>query len=138
MSQHPKMALHNRTLSLPAGGGTSTSALIDGAATPLPEHAGDIVAVLDAPALTTAQLPNGETITYSFLESNNADLSSPISTTQLGVQSGAGGAGAAAAVFGCRPKNAGGKYWGFKAVASASAAATAATAKLSLVSQKAG
>lgn len=53
---------------------------------------------IDAPALTTTELPNGDVVTYDVVISASSNLSSPV-TVSAGVltQTGAGGAGAAAA-----------------------------------------
>lgn len=107
------------TVLIPAGGATALSPSYDGSQQGFLHP--NCVAVIDTPALTTSQLPNGETITFQLLESNSPTLSTPISTTTLGVQTGAGGVGAAAVTFGGRLKYAGGRYWGIAAVASASA-----------------
>ena len=41
-------------------------------------HARDAELLLTAPAVTTAQLPDGKTFTYTIIHSDNADLSSPV------------------------------------------------------------
>lgn len=53
---------------------------------------------ISAPALTVGELANGATVTYDLIQSNNADLSSPVTmAAAVLVQTGAGGIGAAAA-----------------------------------------
>lgn len=53
--------------------------------------------VIDAPALTTTLLPDTETMKYDVIHSDNSDLSSPTTiAASVVVQTGAGGAGAAA------------------------------------------
>lgn len=87
-----------QTKALPNGAANITTDAID-----LETSArGDFVVTADllieAPVLTTAELPNTETMTYDVVMSDNADLSSP-TTLYAGVlvQTGTGGAGAAAA-----------------------------------------
>ncbi|HEX4124488.1 MAG TPA: hypothetical protein VHY37_07155 [Tepidisphaeraceae bacterium] len=53
---------------------------------------------LNAPALSTTQLPDAKTVTYSIWSSPNADLSDPVEYIPSAiVQTGAGGDGAATA-----------------------------------------
>ena len=78
----------------------------------------DLLVYIEAPALSVSQLPNNATVTFTLIECADPGLSSVISSTVLGVQTGAGGAGAGAAVFASRPKYAGGKYLGMSIAAS--------------------
>jgi hypothetical protein len=67
-------------------------------------NSGDFLAnvefVISAPALTTTMAPDTKTMTYNVVMSDKSDMSSP--TTLIAgaiVQTGAGGAGAAAATY---------------------------------------
>ena len=139
--QHPKYAALNRPLLLAAAGASVTSGPIDVQEAGVSAHSqsGDIVAIVDVPALTTAQLPDTKTVSYYLLESNNTDLSSPITNTTMGVQTGAGGAGAPAQTFAARPKAAGGKFLGLK-ISSSSGCGTINTflVALQILSQRVG
>lgn len=92
------------TRALPA----AASATVDGAALDLGHGSfGDFVAnaefKLSAPAVDTTMAPDARTFTYSIIHSDNADLSSPtVLYPSVIVQTGAGGAGAAASDYTCR------------------------------------
>lgn len=85
---------------------------------------GDFVASaefkLSAPAVNTTMVPNTKTITYSVIHSDNADLSSPdVLIASCIVQTGAGGAGAAAADYTFRVPVDVKRYLGARAVSGA-------------------
>jgi hypothetical protein len=92
------------TRALPA----AASATVDGAVLDLGHGSfGDFVAQvefkLSAPAVNATMAPDTRTFTYSVIHSDNADLSSPtVLYPGVIVQTGAGGAGAAAASHTCR------------------------------------
>lgn len=109
----------------PAGGASITTNGIDGGQLPRPIQ--NILAYVDAPALNGTQLPNGETLTFSLLESNDRTFATFTSQTTMGVQTGAGGNGAPAACFAARPKLAGGTYLAMRVTASAGANASGDT-----------
>lgn len=94
-----KDALLSATRALPAAASTT----VDGAIIDLGHSArGELLAprdfLLTAPAVTTTMAPDTRTLTYSILESDNADLSGPtVAIANAIVQTGAGGAGAASA-----------------------------------------
>lgn len=119
-------AVNNRFGVLPAAGTTSFTSPVDGTL----EISGAIstTGVLfycELPALTATQLPNGQTITVSLVEGNDPTFATQVvTTTQVGVLTGVGVSGSAKAVFATRPAAVGGRYIGFKAVASAGAAAS--------------
>jgi hypothetical protein len=125
------------TLALPAASaGTATSASLDmGATTGNGELAGDFEFLLSAPALSSAQAPNGATFTYAIVGSANANLSSPTPLAPaLVVQTGAGGAGAAAASQRYRPPSNAPRYIGFTVAPSAgNADASAASATMAML-----
>ena len=82
-----------------------------------------VLAFIDAPALSVSQLPDAATLTFTFLECSDGALSSVLASTVIGVQTGAGGVGAAAASFAARPTYAGGAfYWGLRIDASSGVA----------------
>ena len=101
MSLALKDAQVKNTRALPA----SASATVDGAALDLGHGSfGDFVAQaefkLSAPAVNATMAPDTRTFTYSILHSDNSDLSSPtVLYSSVIVQTGAGGAGAAAATY---------------------------------------
>lgn len=120
------------TKALPNGANTIYSDGIDTGTSTAGKQPGDVEWLLSAPALATADLGDAATMKYSIL----TDTVSPIdgsSTTLFAdciVQTGASGAGAAAATFRFRlPPNAG-KIIGFKAVNSASGDASDKSATL--------
>lgn len=92
-----KDALLTVTKALSNGAGSVTTDAIDlGLSANGDLHAGCELSI-DAPALTTTQLPNAETMKYDVIHSDNSDLSSPSTiAASVVVQTGAGGAGAAA------------------------------------------
>lgn len=92
----------------------------------------NVLFFVDAPALTTAQLPDGQTVTYALLEGNDPTMTTFTSRTVMGIQTGAGGAGAPAATFCARAKFVGGSLLGMQITASASANASAAILTLSV------
>lgn len=89
------------TKALPNGAASTTpSAGIDLQNSSRGDFSADVEFLLSAPALTTGEAPDTRTCTYDIIHSDNADLSSPV-TLMPGVivQTGAGGAGAAAATY---------------------------------------
>jgi hypothetical protein len=109
-----------RTVATPAGGASATSGPID--AGEIADLLPDAFLFVEAPALTVDQLPDGESLTYAILGSRNRSMTSPDVTT-LGTQTGAGGAGAAAAMLATRLPGAG-PCFALRITASASAAAS--------------
>lgn len=123
------------TRALPA----SASATVDGAAIDLQNSArGEFVAEcqlkLSAPAVNTTMAPDTRTFTYSIITSDQANLGSPtVLYPSVIVQTGAGGAGAAAATHVCRLPTNVKRYVGVRIVSGASttdASAVAATVEL--------
>jgi hypothetical protein len=114
-----RLGQHSRRATPPAAGGFSLSGALNGGelANLLP----DVLFFVEAPALDASQLADHETITYTLVECRDDRLSDPTATTTLGVQTGAGGAGAAAAIFACRAKYRGGSFFGLRMDASARA-----------------
>lgn len=122
------------TLALPNGAATTYATPgIDTGVTPgLGVQNKDVEFLLTAPALNTTQLPDTKTMKYSILLDtvNPIDASSTVHLADVITQTGAGGAGAAAATFRFKlPSNAS-RILGFKAVGSASGDASGASATL--------
>jgi hypothetical protein len=121
-----------QTVALPNGAATVTSTAIDtGASTRDAQQVPGIEYQISAPALTTGQLANAATMTYTVQWSANANLSGP--TTYINgaiVQTGAGGAGAAAATFNFRLPSAAGRYVFITVTNSGAGNASAANATL--------
>jgi hypothetical protein len=128
-------ALMKGTRALPA----AASSTVDGAAIQLDNSSrghfpGNVEFKLNAPAVNTTMAPDTRTFTYSIIHSDNADLSSPsVLMPSVIVQTGAGGAGAAAASYqGRLPANVK-KYVGARVISGAStadASSVAATLEL--------
>ena len=108
---------------------------IDTGVTPAGVQSKDVEWVLSAPALTTAQLGDAATMKYSILHDtvDPVDGSSVALHTDCITQTGAGGAGAAAATFRFKLPSDGKRILGFKVVNSANADASAASATLEAV-----
>lgn len=122
------------TKALPNGAAAVTSDSIDTGKSSRGDHLAPCELLLSAPALTTTQQPDAKTLTYDILGSDNADLSAP-SVTVAGVivQTGAGGAGAAAAEYRYALPSNGPRYWGFKATGSASGNSSTASGTIQMV-----
>lgn len=88
---------------------------------------------LSAPLVTTAQLPDTKTFTYDILHSDNADgSSSSILMQDVIVQTGAGGAGAAAATLRFKIPSDAKRYIGFNVTPSGSGTGDASAASATL------
>lgn len=122
------------TKALPNGAANVTSTGI-----PLDESArGDFVAeceaLLTAPALTTGELADAATMKYDLITSDNADLSAGTTLVAAAItQTGAGGAGAAAATYRFTPPTNVKKYLGFKATNSGAGNASGKSGTLELL-----
>lgn len=85
------------TRALPNGAANVTSTGIDLGHGTSGRNVADHEFLLTAPALTTGQLADTQTMTYAIVTSASSDMSSPtVINSSLLVQTGAGGAGAAA------------------------------------------
>lgn len=135
MPRRIKDAALKNTRALPAAASTT----VDGAALDLGhgakgDHLVDAELKISAPAVTTVMAPDTKTFTYSVIHSDNPDLSTPsVLIAGCIVQTGAGGAGAAAAEYTCRLPVDVKRYVGVRIVSGAdttTAAAVAATAEL--------
>jgi hypothetical protein len=122
-----------RSLALPDGAATTNSTAIDLRETAVSDFVADCEVVISAPALATALLPDTQTITYSLRHSNNANLSGDVELAALQiVQTGAGGAGAAAAERRFRLPTDVRRYVFLRAVKTGAADASAASAELTI------
>jgi hypothetical protein len=122
------------TKPLPNGAATTTSGAIDLGDRSTGDFVADCEAVIDAPALTTAELPDTQTVTYNLIHSANADLSGPVVLgSAVIVQTGAGGAGAAAASARRRLPSDVKRYVGLQQVKTGAANAGTKSGTLSLV-----
>jgi len=93
-------SLLNQTVALPAAASSSVvSPSIDLGIGPHGElPLGFVEFEIDAPAVTTAMLPNGDTITYDVIVSATSNMASPVAVyPAILTQTGAGGVGAPAA-----------------------------------------
>ena len=90
--------------------------------------------LLEAPALTVAQLPNGESVAYDVVTSVNPDLSSPVIVSGSAVvQLGAGGVGAVGNSVRVRPTSDVLRYFGFQARGTSGVAASGVKATLTYI-----
>lgn len=99
---------------------------------------GDFVApceiLLTAPALNVTQQPDNKTLKYTIQSSVDSAFTSPIDEyTDVITQTGAGGAGAAAATFRCRLKTSVKRYLRVKMVGSASGNSSTASLIVNLL-----
>lgn len=85
-----------------------------------------------APALTTGELGDTATNIYFAIASPNADLSNPTLVSEIGRQTGAGGAGAAAGAYRWRPPTNTPRYVGIRITKSAVGDASAKSATVTL------
>jgi hypothetical protein len=125
-----------RKLSLALGNGAatvySTPGLDTGKSTALATQPGDVEYLLTAPAMNATEMPDAKTMIYSILHDdvNPIDSSSVVLMPSVITQTGAGGAGCAAATYRFRLPSDAKPIIGFKAVGSAAGNATTATATL--------
>lgn len=115
---------YSQTLALPSAANTTVTAntSLDTEASSIADFIAYCELLLTAPALNTTQLPNAATMTYNVVASANSNLAGAVVITggqSVIVQTGAGGAGAAAATGRIRlPSNIGatGRYIGLQEV----------------------
>jgi hypothetical protein len=122
------------TRALPNGAATVTSATaIQVKSEAALELQADVELELSAPALTTALNADAATVKYSIVHGNAADLSdAAVLAGDVLVQTGAGGAGSAAATARYKLPSTCKKYVGMRIVKSGSGDATALSATLSM------
>ncbi len=91
-------ALLTKTFALPGGAATSYSGAFKVNEPGYEFTPGNAELLVEAPALTTGQLPDGQTVAYSLEQSLDEAFTTPVALYGvLFTQTGAGGAGAAAA-----------------------------------------
>jgi len=134
MSFLRKDAQLRATRALPAAAATVNGAAIKLDVASRDQLLAEVQWLITAPALAVGQLANGSTMKYSLITSPNSDGSSPtVIYKDLITQTGAGGAGAAAATSKVRlPADVTG-YVGLQVINSAAADASAASATLEAV-----
>lgn len=135
MKPNLKDALLSVTKALPNGAATTTSdplQLHDGTTTNR-EFAANVELLVTAPALTTGQLPDGQTITYTVETSNTADFAVAKAISGPLVQTGAAGAGAVTAEMRVRPPSDAQTFTRLKQVKTGAADASAKSGTLELV-----
>lgn len=119
------------TQALPNGAATVTSAAIDLTNSAKGDFVGLVQFTVAAPAVTTAMLADDAAITYDIYHASKADLSDGAALYPgVLVQTGAGGAGAAAASFEFRLPTNVKRYVYFKATKSAAGNASTVNATL--------
>lgn len=133
MSYELKDAAVKKTWALPNGAATTYATPgIDLGHTTAGKLLADCEFLLSAPALNTTQLPDAKTMIYSILLDtvDPIDGSSVVKYASVITQTGAGGAGAAAATYRFRLPSDATRILGARAVGSASGDATGASATL--------
>ena len=122
-----------KTIALPAGALTVNTAGIDLEQTARGEMLAGMEVAMGGPALTVAQLPNGETITYSIEMDSDSAFGTPTAIGGSTVQTGAGGAGSAAVAHRAKLPNNCERYIRGKAVKTGAASAATANGTLELL-----
>jgi len=84
---------------LPNGAVTTTTTGIDTENGTFGDCVAEVEALLSVPALTTGELPDAQTITYTIEHDTDAAFGTAVKLFDTFVQTGAGGAGAAANSF---------------------------------------
>lgn len=123
------------TKALPAGASAVTSDAIDLGHGSSGDFLADVEVLISAPALAVGQLADTTTIIYDLIMGDSSDLtSSPTTIIAAAItQTGAGGAGAAAATYQCRLPVDVKRYVGIKATKTGAASAAAASLTVQLV-----
>lgn len=120
------------SLGLPDGANTTVSDGFDTQNSSRGTFQADAELVIAAPALGATPLPDGQTITYHVFHDTAVGFGSETLLATLGVQTGAGGAGAAAAEFRLRLPTNVKRYVRAKAVKTGAANASASSAEVRL------
>jgi len=138
-TRHPsartrKDAKLDETIALPAAAGTVASAVLDLGNRPKELFTSELDVLVEAPALTTAQLPDTKTAIYDILGSASDDKSSPVTLVTAAItQTGAGGAGDVAAEYRYRPPGDVPRYIWLAVTTDGAVDASAAAAEISVV-----
>lgn len=118
-----------KTISLPNGAATVTSAAIDLGAD---RHLAEAEILAQAPALSAALLPDTQTITYTVEFAAASGFGSVLRSVPLGVQTGASSAGAVADEYRTGIESTAPRYVRLKAVKTGAADASAAAASIGI------
>ena len=121
-----------RTLTLPNGAATTVTDGIDTQNSARGSFQANTEVLVEAPLLGATPLPDTQTITYQLFHDTAVGFGSETLLATLGVQTGAGGAGAAAATFRIRLPTTVKRYVRAKAVKTGAANASASAAAVSL------
>jgi hypothetical protein len=127
-----KDALLRTEHALPNGAATTNGTGIDLANSTRGEFVAECEAVVTAPALTTTQLGDGQTIAYHLYHDTAVGFGTETLIATLGTQTGAGGAGAAAAEYRLRLPSTVKRYLRLKTVKTGASNASTADAMLEL------
>lgn len=125
----------SQSITLPNGANTTYSSGIDLQNSARGHFPGDCEVVVTAPTLTTSQLGDGQTITYSLQHDTASDFSGAATVEGYGsllVQTGAGGAGAAGDEIRVRLPSSVNRYLRLKAVKTGASNASTATGTIAL------
>lgn len=117
---------------LPNGANTTNGAGLDLGLTSRSEFVANSEAVVSAPALTTTELGDTQTVTYHLYHDTAVGFGSETLLATLGLQTGAGGAGAAAAEFRLKLPSTVKRYLRLKTVKVGASNASTASATLEL------
>lgn len=129
-----KDVLLKQTRALPASTSAVASSALDLELSAKSDHVAHCEVVVSAPALSTAQLPDTKVMVYTLETDDNSGFSSATTVATLGTQTGAGGAGAAAAEYRAKLPTNCERYLRLKVTPSASGTgdASAATATMEI------
>lgn len=89
----------DKTTALPASAASAQSSGIDLMNSANGDFVADLEVTVDAPALTTTELPDGKTMTYVIQHDTDVAFGTVADLVTIGTQTGAGGVGAAAATY---------------------------------------
>lgn len=125
-------ANQTKSLTLPNGAATTVTTGFDTMNSAKGSFQADTEVEVEAPALGATPLPDGQTITYQIFHDTAAAFGSETLLATLGVQTGAGGAGAAGVTLRIRLPTTVNRYVRAKAVktGAANASGSAATVRL--------
>lgn len=121
-----------KSLALPNGAATTNSSGIDLGNSDRGDFTADCEVVVTIPTLTTGQLGDTQTITYSLRHDDDSAFGSDAELQQLAVQTGAGGAGAAGSTVRVRLPSNVARYLRLRAVKTGASNASTGSATLSL------
>lgn len=126
-------AMFSETRALPNGAATVNSTGFNLRSSVTGDFLANCEFLIQAPALTTGQLADTQTMKYSIQHSNASDFSGAVTEADLITQTGAGGAGSVAAEKRWRPPTNVGSYVRLRVIKSGAGDASAATATFKLL-----